>query len=65
MGSKRIRRMLFAVIFIFAAVTGVIAAVNLDTVKQKLGFSVSEQVQETAAMEDDTCVSRFFGGECN
>lgn len=59
MGSKRIRRMLFAVIFIFAAVTGVIAAVNLDTVKQKLGFSVSEQVQETAAMEDD----REAGGQ--
>ena len=33
MGSKRMRRMLFAVIFVFIVGTGVIAVVILDAVK--------------------------------
>ncbi len=52
MGSRRIRRMLAAVIVLFAAVAGVIIAVNLDTVKKKLGISSYEQAKETAAMEE-------------
>lgn len=52
MGSKRIRRMLAAVIVLFLAVAGVIVAVNLDTVKQKLGIASYEQAEETAAMEE-------------
>lgn len=44
--------MLAAVIVLFAAVAGVIIAVNLDTVKKKLGISSYEQAKETAAMEE-------------
>lgn len=44
--------MLAAVIVLFAAVAGVIIAVNLDTVKKKLGISSYEQVKETATMEE-------------
>ena len=44
--------MLAAVIVLFAAVAGVTIAVNLDTVKKKLGISSYEQAKETAAMEE-------------
>lgn len=44
--------MLAAVIVLFVAVAGVIIAVNLDTVKKKLGISSYEQAKETAAMEE-------------
>ncbi|MDE7186497.1 MAG: hypothetical protein K2O13_03190 [Lachnospiraceae bacterium] len=44
--------MLAAVIVLFAAVAGVIVAVNLDTVKKKLGISSYQQAEETAAMEE-------------
>lgn len=44
--------MLAAVIVLFAAVAGVIIAVNLDTVKKKMGISSYEQAKETAAMEE-------------
>ena len=44
--------MLAAVIVLFAAVAGVIIAVNLDTVKKKLGISSYEQAKETATMEE-------------
>lgn len=44
--------MLAAVIVLFAAVAGVIIAVNLDTVKKKLGITSYEQAKETAAMEE-------------
>lgn len=52
MGSKRIKRLLFFVIFLFVALMGAIAAANLDLVKRKLGFSVEESVQETAVLEE-------------
>lgn len=52
MGSKRIRRMLIAVILLFLAVAGALVAVNLDTVKRKLGLSSYEQAEETASMEE-------------
>lgn len=52
MGSKRIRRMLIAVILLFLAVAGALVAANLDTVKRKLGLSSYEQAEETASMEE-------------
>ena len=52
MGSKRIKRLLFFIIFLFVALVGVIAAANLDLVKRKLGISTDELVQETAALEE-------------
>lgn len=52
MGSKRIRRMLFFIVFLFIALVGGLAAANLDTVKQKLGLSMEGPAEETAAMEE-------------
>ena len=52
MGSKRIRRMLIAVILLFLAVAGALVVANLDTVKRKLGLSSYEQAEETASMEE-------------
>lgn len=52
MDSKRMKRMLFAMVLMFVALIGVIAAANLETVKAKLGFAADEQVQETAVMEE-------------
>ena len=53
MGSKRIRRMLFVMVFLFVALVGMIAAANLDTVKNKLGLSAGGQAQETVMLEED------------
>ena len=63
MDSKRMRRMLFDVIFVFIVVTGVIAVVNLDAVKEKLGFSAYGQAQETAALEEAEETSGQRGGD--
>ena len=49
MDSKKMRRMLVAMILMFVVLVGVIAAANFETVKRKLGFLADEQVQETAA----------------
>lgn len=46
MGSKRIRRMLFVMVFLFVVLVGVIAAANLDTVMKKLGLSQDGQAEE-------------------
>ncbi|MEZ3507838.1 MAG: hypothetical protein K1W10_12980 [Lachnospiraceae bacterium] len=53
MGSKKIKRLLFFVIFLFVALVGAIAAANLDLVKRKLGLGTEETVQETAALEEE------------
>ena len=53
MGSKKIKRLLFFVIFLFVALVGAIAAANLDLVKRKLGLGTEETVQETAAREEE------------
>ena len=53
MGSKKIKRLLFFVIFLFVALGGAIAAANLDLVKRKLGLGTEETVQETAALEEE------------
>ncbi len=52
MGSKRIRRMLFTIVFLFVLLVGIIAAANLDKVKQKLGFPTGGQAEETAVLEE-------------
>lgn len=51
MDSKRMRRMLFAMIVMFVVLIGVIAVTNLETVKKKLGLAADVQIEETAAME--------------
>ena len=53
MGSKKIKGLLFFVIFLFVALVGAIAAANLDLVKRKLGLGSEETVQETAALEEE------------
>lgn len=57
MDSKRMRRMLCAMIIMFVVLIGVIAVTNLETVKRKLGLAAEEQIEETAVMEevDDGC----------
>lgn len=52
MGSKRFKRMLFIMIFLFVALVGVIAAANLETVKQKLGLTSDEGMEEAAMTEE-------------
>lgn len=52
MDSKRMRRMLCAMIVMFVVLIGVIAAANLETVKRKLGLAAEEQIEETAVMEE-------------
>lgn len=52
MDSKRMRRMLVAMVLMFVVLIGVIAAANLETVKAKLGLAADEQVQEAAIMEE-------------
>ena len=54
MDSKKMQRMLFAMVAMFVVLVGVIAAMNWDTVKGKLGLTVQEQVEETAAIEEGT-----------
>ncbi|MBD5522908.1 MAG: hypothetical protein HDR04_00530 [Lachnospiraceae bacterium] len=51
MDSKRMRRMLFAMILMFMVLIGVIAVTNLETVKKKLGLTADVQIEETAVME--------------
>ncbi len=51
MDSKRMRRMLFAMILMFVVLIGVIAATNLEIVKKKLGLAADVQIEETAVME--------------
>lgn len=57
MGSRKIRRMLFIMIFLFLLLVGVIAAANLDQVKQKLGLGgqggTEEETEEAEAGRGD------------
>lgn len=52
MDSKKMRRALFAMVAVFVVIVGVIAAVNLEQVKQKLGLSEEEQMEQTALIEE-------------
>lgn len=54
MDSKRMRRMLFAMVAMFVVLVAVIALTNLDAVKRKLGLTAEEQIEETAVIEEDT-----------
>ncbi|MBD5490146.1 MAG: hypothetical protein HDR13_15395 [Lachnospiraceae bacterium] len=51
MDSKRMRRMLFAMLVMFMVLIGVIVVTNLETVKKKLGLAADVQIEETAVME--------------
>ncbi|MDE6389704.1 MAG: glycoside hydrolase family 25 protein [Lachnospiraceae bacterium] len=52
MDSKKIRRALFAMVAVFIAIVGVIAAANPEQVKQKLGLSQEDQIEQTALIEE-------------
>ena len=54
MGSKKMKRVLIAMIVMFVVLIGVIAVTNLDAVKRKLGLSAGEQMEETAVIDDDS-----------
>lgn len=53
MDSKRMRRMLFAMVAMFVMLIGVIAIMNRDTVMSKLGLSADEQLEEAAVIEEE------------
>lgn len=53
MDSKRMRRAMACMIVVFAAVFAVIAIVNLDMVKQKLGLAEEEPVQEETSTPEE------------
>ncbi len=53
MDSKRMRRAMACMIVVFVAVFAVIAIVNLDMVKQKLGFAEEEPVQEETSTPEE------------
>lgn len=63
MGSKGMKRMILAMIGMFLVLVGVIAVTNLDMVKGKLGLSVPEQAQETAAIEEADGESGQIGND--
>lgn len=52
MDSKRMRRAMVFMIVVFLAVFVVIAVANLDAVKEKLGFTAAEPVQEETPAGD-------------
>lgn len=63
MDSKSIKRIMLAMIGMFLVLVAVIALANLDMVKQKLGLSVREQAQETAATEETDANSGQIGND--
>lgn len=54
MDSKKMRRMLCAMVAMFVVLVGVIAIMNLDTVERKLGILPAEQAEETVVIQEDT-----------
>lgn len=56
MDSKRMRRAMAVMIVVFLAVFAVIAVVNLDAVKRKLGFAVEEPAAEEELSPEETAV---------
>lgn len=54
MDSKKMQRMLLAMVAAFVVLVAVIALANLDAVKRKLGFAADEQIEETVVIEEDT-----------
>lgn len=57
MGSRKMKRMLSAMIVMFVVLVGVIAVTNLDTVKKKLGLAGAEQAEETTVTIEDAQMS--------
>lgn len=57
MGSRKMKRMLAAMIVMFVVLVGVIAVTNLDTVKKKLGLAEAEQAEETTVIIEDVQMS--------
>lgn len=57
MGSRKMKRMLSAMIVMFVVLVGVIAVTNLDTVKKKLGLTGAEQAEETTVTIEDAQLS--------
>ncbi len=57
MGSRKMKRMLAAMIVMFVVLVGVIAVTNLDTVKKKLGLAEAEQAEETTVTIEDAQMS--------
>ena len=62
MDSKRMRRALFAMVGMFLLLIAVIALMNLDTVKRKLGL-VEEPEQEMTAIEETEMDSGQIGDD--
>lgn len=54
MDSKRMRRVLAAMIIVFLAVIAALVAANLDAVKRKLGFAQETPVQEETEENNET-----------
>ena len=54
MDSKKMRRMLCAMVAMFVVLVGVIAIMNLDTVERKLGILPAEQAEEIVVIQEDT-----------
>lgn len=54
MDSKRMRRMLVAMIIVFLVVIAALVAANLDAVKRKLGFAQEIPVQEETEENNET-----------
>lgn len=64
MDSKRMRRAMAAMIVIFLAIFAVIAIVNLDTVKVKLGLAEKKPVQDEAPQQpSEETESGQIGGD--
>ena len=63
MDSKRMRRAMTGMIVVFLAVFAVIAIVNLDTVKRKLGFAPEEPVQEETPAQEEELEDGQIGGD--
>lgn len=53
MGSRRMKWAMAGMIVVFLVVFAVIAIVNLDTVKQKLGLAEREPVQEEMTAQEE------------
>ena len=53
MDSRKMRRMLTALIVMFVVLIGVITVTNLDTVMRKLGLAADERIDENAVIVED------------
>lgn len=61
MGSKRLRKTLFAVVMIFLMITAVIFMMNWELVEEKLGNGAEKET--TAALEEDITAEKQIGND--